>query len=144
MPKTDVGVGVAVAAFAKDGRFVMLRRTGLHAHGTWCLPGGWLEKYEEFEAAARREVIEEIGCRIRNVRVAGISNHIRRDENHHTVTVHLCAMLEDGEVPRNMEPEKSGEIRWVDDWDDMPSPVMCDYSAVVSKAGIEKYLAGNI
>jgi 8-oxo-dGTP diphosphatase len=140
MPKTDVGAGCAVAVFNKKGQFVMLKRLSKHAFGTYCIPGGWIEFGEEFEEAGAREVMEETGCRVRGIEVVGVLNTFRPEENHHTITVIMAAMLADGEEPRNMEPDKCESIAWHDDWDDMPRPLMCEYSKAVPKARIEEYL----
>ena len=137
MPRTDVGAGCAMVVFGQDGRFLMLHRIGRHANGTWCLPGGWIEKFEEFEAAGAREVMEELGVRVRGVRVVGVHNHIRRDEDHHSITIIMAAIMRGGETPENAEPDKADEIRLVDDWNDMPRPTMVDYSSAVPRAVLE-------
>lgn len=144
MPRTDVGAGCAVAVFDRNRRFIMMHRTGKHAGGTYCLPGGWIEMFEDILEAGRREVMEELGARVRGIEIVGVANNIRKDENHHSISVILAAVLEDGESPKNNEPEKCDGIFWVDDWDSMPQPTMVAYNECVGKDVIEKYLAENL
>jgi len=52
--------GVSVVVTDLEGRLLLVR----HSYGpsAWALPGGGMRKGEAAEAAARREVIEEVGC----------------------------------------------------------------------------------
>ena len=68
-------IGVGVFVF-KDGKFVMGCRRGAHGEGSWSVPGGHLEYGETPEETAAREVMEEIGVKIKNIRFGGITNDI--------------------------------------------------------------------
>lgn len=59
--------GVSVLVTDLEGRLLLVR----HSYGpqAWALPGGGMRKGEAPEAAARREVAEEIGCTMNEVRV---------------------------------------------------------------------------
>ncbi|MDR1008925.1 MAG: NUDIX domain-containing protein [Rickettsiales bacterium] len=147
MPKTDVGAGCAVVVFNEKKQFLMLhrRKDVKHAPDTWCLPGGWIEKFEELEIAAARETLEETGVLVRNVKVMGVQNNIRRNEDHHTITVIMAAVMRDGSpAPTNAEPDKADAVRWIDDWNNMPAPTFSAYSAAVSRETLEKYLSENL
>jgi ADP-ribose pyrophosphatase YjhB (NUDIX family) len=140
MPKTEVGAGCAVIVLNERGQYLMLKRLSNHAYGTYCVPGGWIEFGEEFAEAGAREVMEETGCRVRDIEVVGVSNHIRRDERHHSVTVMMAAIIAEGEEPKNAEPLKCESIAWHDDWDNPPKPTMVAYNEWVPKARIMEYL----
>ena len=86
-----VGVGAIVIDEA-TGCVLLGRRKGSHGAGTWALPGGWLEKGEEFEAAAVRELEEETGLTVEDLgptrTVAPfVSNNVMKGDGVHSVTV---------------------------------------------------------
>lgn len=60
----DPKLAVAVV-IARDGRLLFGRRAeGARAAGLWSFPGGFVERGEQVEAAAIREVREEVGLEI--------------------------------------------------------------------------------
>jgi len=48
----------------------------------WQLPGGWIDRAESPEQAARREVFEETGLQLQEVRFVGITNNIFSAQKH--------------------------------------------------------------
>ena len=113
-----VGVGVFVI---KDNKVLLGKRKNAHGEGTWCLPGGHLEFNEELEACARREVLEETGVTIKNIRFATITNDIFKKEGKHYITVFMRSEFDSGTV-RLMEPDRCEKWEWFD-WDKLPSPL---------------------
>jgi len=65
-PKVAVG-----AICRKDGKIVLLRRAIEPAFGKWVFPGGYVDRGESLEDAARREAREEIGLQAGQVEVIG-------------------------------------------------------------------------
>ena len=118
MDSPKVGVGIIVV---KDGKVVLLQRKNAHGEGTWCFPGGHLEAGESWEDCAKREVVEETGITIRNVRFAGVTNDIFEEEGKHYITIFMVSDWESGEA-RITEPEKCTDMGWFD-WDDLPRPL---------------------
>lgn len=112
-----VGIGVFVV---KDGKFLLQQRTGSHGEGTWSLPGGHLDFGESFEDTARREVFEETGLEIKNVRFAAVTNDLFEKEDKHYVTIWLLSDWASGE-PQNREPHKCTAQSW-HTLDDLPEP----------------------
>ncbi len=55
---------VAGAIFELDGEVVLIQRDIQPGYGKWTFPGGFVERGERAEAAARREVLEESGLEI--------------------------------------------------------------------------------
>jgi ADP-ribose pyrophosphatase YjhB (NUDIX family) len=68
--------------------------------GTWALPGGHLESGESFETCAEREVLEETGLKISDVRFLTAVNSIMGDENKHYVTIFMGAHVHENEEPK--------------------------------------------
>lgn len=72
----------AVGTFVMDGERVLLakRRNPPHA-GEWSIPGGKQELAESLYDAARREVEEETGVRVRELRLLDVGDIIERDQD---------------------------------------------------------------
>jgi 8-oxo-dGTP diphosphatase len=90
MSDQQVRVGIGVFVF-KDGKFLIQRRRGSHGTGTWSIPGGHLEFNEQFEETAKRELLEEAGVTICNVRFGAVTNDILANEGKHYVSVWLMS-----------------------------------------------------
>ena len=67
---------VAVGAICRDGDgIVMLRRAIEPALGKWVFPGGYVDRGETLEAAARREALEEVNAEIRLTRLVNVYSY---------------------------------------------------------------------
>lgn len=118
MNQARVGIGVFIF---KDGKFLIGHRHGSHGADTWALPGGHLDFGESFEQTAKREVLEENGLEIENIKFGAVTNDIFEKENKHYVTIWMTSHWKSGE-PEILEPHKCLEWRWVD-FDSMPEPL---------------------
>ncbi len=130
--------GCGVVLFNEQGAFLLLKRKSKHAAGTYCLPGGWIEKGEDLLSAGAREVSEEVGVDVENLQIIGVTNNIFPQENLHTVSVIMAATIKSGE-PKIMEPDKCAALVWCDDWDNVPQPALTEYNRYISKQQIEDY-----
>ena len=63
---------VRVIVYRDDGRILLVR--GRFSRQKWALPGGGVKHNESYEQAAVREVLEEIGLKIHNLRYLGKAN----------------------------------------------------------------------
>ena len=115
--RPKIGVGVMVV---RDGRVLLGQRLASHGAGSWQFPGGHLEYGESPEACAAREVLEETGLVVANIRPVTFTNDIFHDEGKHYVTLYMRADYVDGEA-QVLEPEKCATWGWFL-WDEMPSP----------------------
>ena len=104
-----VGVGVMIV---KDGKVLFAKRKGSHGAGEFAFPGGHLEHMESFADCARREVAEECGLEIKNIRFQLAAN-ITRYAPKHYVHIGLIADWKSGE-PQVLEPDKSESWGWFD------------------------------
>lgn len=127
MRRPKVGVGVAIR---RNNEVLLGLRKGNHAPGTWSFPGGHLEGGETFEQCAIRETEEETGIILPAAELWTVENTIFYGENKHYVVVLMVADLPDGQVPRNMEPDKLEYWGWFP-WNQLPSPLMQGTEKVV-------------
>lgn len=113
--------GVGVACFVwKDGKFLMGQRRSAHGDGTWSVPGGHLEMGETLEGCARREVMEETGLQITNVRFLALTNDVF-DSGKHYISIWMQADWQSGE-PTITEPDAYVEQGWYD-FQQLPAPL---------------------
>ncbi len=112
-----VGVGVMIV---KDGKVLLGKRKASHGTGEYSWPGGHMEYMESFEDCARREVREETGIEIENVRFLRLLN-LKAYAPKHYVDIGMVADWKSGE-PQILEPEKIDGWSWCD-MDNLPSPV---------------------
>lgn len=123
-----VGIGVFVR---KDNTILLGKRKSMtHGHGEWGLPGGHLEMGETFEACCQREVFEETGLSIRNIRKLAFTNDFFPESNLHYVTLYFTADYAGGELI-NKEPHKCEGWQWF--WlDQLPKPLFCGVEEIIS------------
>jgi len=112
-----VGIGVMVA---KDGKVLLGKRTGSHGAEEFAFPGGHLEYMESFENCARREVAEECGIEIKNIKFQFLANLVKYAPKHYA-HIGLIADWQSGE-PKVMEPKKSESWDWYE-LDKLPRPL---------------------
>lgn len=116
LPK--IGVSVVII---KDGKVLLGRRKTSHGSGTWQFPGGHLEFNEKVEDCAKREILEETGLKIKDVRYRTLTEDFYPELNKHYVTLFVTANYDSGE-PTEREPEKSGDWNWFE-WVKLPTPL---------------------
>jgi 8-oxo-dGTP pyrophosphatase MutT (NUDIX family) len=73
MGKIVIHPAVNAVLFNEEGKVLLTRRSAhIREPGKWCLPGGHLEKGEPWEVALVREVKEETGLEVRQMRLVGV------------------------------------------------------------------------
>ncbi|HEY9584428.1 MAG TPA: NUDIX domain-containing protein [Candidatus Paceibacterota bacterium] len=105
----------------KKGKVLIGQRKGesSHAVGTWCFPGGKLEYGETLEKCVLREVKEECGVKVKNIKFQCVAN-IKKYDKHH-VLIGFTADWQSGE-PKNLEPHKTADWQWVS-LNNLPGPL---------------------
>ncbi len=124
----------------KDNKYLLARRSlkDDQAAGKWAIPGGKVDMELEsniVENSLKREVMEEVGIKVSNLRFFASRSFIR-SSGHHVVGLSCLLDYEDGEA----KPlEDQDEVRWVtfkemvflldDHWND----VLASLKVLVSK-----------
>jgi 8-oxo-dGTP diphosphatase len=96
------------AIVVDEGRVLMVQHWSPHrADLFWCFPGGGLEPGETAEAGVRREVLEETGITLRNVRLVLDGDDIAPAPYRHLTFV---AEVDGGTVRLGRDPEQRPEM----------------------------------
>lgn len=112
-------VGIGVLVF-KDGKLLLGKRRGSHGAGEYASPGGHLEHLESFADCAAREVREETGLEITNLRFLRVLNTISYAPKHY-IDLAFAADWVSGE-PTARETDKIENWNWYA-LDALPAPL---------------------
>lgn len=129
-----VRVGIGIFVF-KDGKFLMIQRQGAHGAGSWSIPGGHLEFGESFKDTAIREVKEETGLDIKNVRFGAVTNDYFETEDKHYVTVWMLSDWANG-IEKITEPDKCLKQEWRS-FDNLPDNLFLPWNQLLASDFIE-------
>jgi 8-oxo-dGTP pyrophosphatase MutT (NUDIX family) len=117
--------GVKCIVRDDDGRVLFVR----HAYGDragWELPGGGRRRSEDPEAAIRREMHEELGIELRDLRVMGEVEIV----GSHKRTLIRCFAASTGGAPVRLAAAEIAQARWAPP-DAPPRPLGQDAAALV-------------
>ncbi|ACL04019.1 NUDIX hydrolase [Desulfatibacillum aliphaticivorans] len=103
-------IGVAVIVY-KEGEVLLGLRKNAHGEGTWALPGGHLEFGESPEQCAVREVMEETGMAVKNMRPGPYTNDLFEKEGKHYITLFMVCEYASGDLTLR-EPHKCSGWEW--------------------------------
>lgn len=119
----------------KEGKLLLGKRKGSHGEGQFASPGGHLEYMESYTECALREIEEECGIEVQNIKFLFVAN-ITEFVPKHYCRVGLIAEWKSGD-PQLREPESCESWDWYD-IDNLPSPL---FSSV--EQGIDAYKTGK-
>jgi 8-oxo-dGTP diphosphatase len=102
-------VGAIVACVDASGRVLVVKQTSGPFAGAWLLPGGTVERDEPLEDGARRELAEETGYRVAELRAVALYEVRIRPPGAFHILLH---MYRGGGVEGTPRPEAGGEVRW--------------------------------
>ncbi|HVZ67164.1 MAG TPA: NUDIX domain-containing protein [Patescibacteria group bacterium] len=125
--RPKVGVGVMIF---KNGKILLGKRKSSHGKGEYAWPGGHLEHMESFEECIRREVREETGMEIKNIKFLRLMNFKNYAPKHY-VDICLVADWKSGK-PKVLEKDKCESWDWYD-LDNLPKPLFgAEDSAIIA------------
>ena len=108
------GIGIFIVNHETDKILVGKRKD----NNLFALPGGWLEKWEEFEECGSREIKEETNLDISPEKLSHLRtyNCLDLNNNYHNVAIYLLAKInnDQAKILKNMEPEKCESWFWVE------------------------------
>ncbi|GLA34439.1 hypothetical protein AnigIFM63309_006985 [Aspergillus niger] len=119
--KGSLGAGMSYLPFHPNATAISLylRYHSNPLQGSWGHPGGHLEFNETFEACAAREVLEETGLEVTDIRFLTAINNVMLEGGKHYVTIFVgCRLVDEDAEPVVTEPEKCVRWDWVT-WDEM-------------------------
>lgn len=100
----------AVAGPSGDERVLLIRRGNEPFVGRWALPGGFVDREERLESAARRELAEETGLEAGTLEFVGFYDKPGRDPRGWVIS---CVFMSRLEAPRPVEgADDAAEARW--------------------------------
>lgn len=118
MRQPIIGVGVLVW---RDGKLLLGKRINNDKSICWQFPGGHLEHGESVTDCARREVWEEAGVKVSQLRHLGFTDKPFEVNQRRYITLLVSCVHELGEV-KTREPDKCDGWQWFD-YPAMPSPL---------------------
>ena len=79
--------------FDERGYVLLIRRKNEPFGGSYALPGGFVDVGEQVEDACRRELSEETGLQVGELRLVGVYSDPKRDPRGHTCSVVYLARV---------------------------------------------------
>ncbi|MGB3534904.1 MAG: NUDIX hydrolase [Microcoleaceae cyanobacterium] len=126
--------GASVVPILPNGEIVLVRRQD---NGKWALPGGMVDWGETIPTTIRRELAEETGLELINIRrLIGVYSEPDRDPRLHSI----CVLVE-ADVEGILQPQDTLEISEVKAFPTNALPM--DSLSYDYKRQIEDYLAGH-
>ena len=123
------GFALDTALFAIDYsenslNLLLIKRGGFPYKGRYALPGGFVNIDEDIEDAAKRELLEETGIKINEVRQYYTFGHPKRDPRSRVITTSYISLVDKdnvsakaGDDAREVEWVKISEFKQSSKWD---------------------------
>ena len=96
MAKQDINLTVDAVVFFKSKashKVLLIKRKNDPFKGQWALPGGFLEDDETLEQGAQRELEEETGIKIDNLKQVGIFANPGRDPRGRVISIAFTKVI---------------------------------------------------
>lgn len=135
-PHIFVTVDIVVTRkYESEIQILLIQRKNEPFQNYWALPGGFVDKNEHIEAAAKRELLEETNIQLFQVKQIGAFGDPNRDPRHHTLSVAYY-----GEVDALAEANAQDDAKSVQWFSLNELPALAfDHNDIIREA-IEKYI----
>lgn len=103
-------VTVDAILISKKRSVLLIERGREPFKGKWALPGGFIEMDEELETACRRELVEETGLRVGELKQFRAFGGVNRDPRHRTISVIFYSFPEEESEP--LAGDDAAKAQW--------------------------------
>ncbi len=122
---------VIISVFDENLKILLVKRKYPPFENCWALPGGFVEKDEDIEPAAKRELEEETGVKNISLEQFGIFGKPGRDPRGRTVSAVYFAVVNHAQI-QPVASDDAKEVRWFS-LNSMPE-LAFDHQEVIIKA----------
>jgi 8-oxo-dGTP diphosphatase len=129
VPKTPL-LTTDCVIFDDKARVLLIRRRNEPFKGAFALPGGFVDIGETVDEACRREVLEETGLKVDELKLVGVYSDPARDPRGHTVSAAYVTMLSQAQQPR--PGSDAATVEWVDNWRQVE--IAFDHAKIIADA----------
>jgi len=130
-PRPGLTVDVVLITTEKRPRVLLIQRRDDPFAGCWALPGGFVNENEPLEHAARRELREETGLKVKTLEQLHTFGDPGRDPRGWTVSVVFLARVSVRRI-RPVAGDDAAAVAW--HYLDPPPPLAFDHAEILAMA----------
>jgi len=130
-PRPAVTVDLVLISNEHRPRVLLIQRKHSPFAGKWAFPGGFVEENEPLKAAARRELQEETGLKVKHLEQLHAFGDPGRDPRGWTVTVAFRGTVDPAKV-KPMADDDAAAAAW--HFADAPPPLAFDHGKILKMA----------
>lgn len=108
-PRPAVTADVAVITTEQEPKVLLIQRGNEPYKGHWAFPGGFMDMDETTEQCAIRELEEETGLQVSEVKQIGAYSRVDRDPRGRTITVAYLARIANAEEVNGQDDAAKAE-----------------------------------
>ena len=102
-PRPAVTADCVVITKEKEPKVLLIQRGNEPFKGCWAFPGGFMNMDETTEQCAVRELEEETGLKVTEIKQIGAYSKVDRDPRGRTVTVAYLAIIDKPEAVKGLD-----------------------------------------
>ena len=108
-PRPAITADVVVITKEQEPRVLLIQRGNEPFKGHWAFPGGFMDMDETTEQCAIRELEEETGLKVSEVKQIGAYSKVDRDPRGRTITVAYLARIDEAEEVKGQDDAAKAE-----------------------------------